>query len=109
MRQMPMTSTSRAASSPGHVGIVAGRYRDGSVTDKWTDVKRCAERTFVAYLAVCSCGWHGPDRRPGQAGGAQCSRDLAAHLRDIDQATSPTRPETGVSAGPRRGGEDTHG
>jgi hypothetical protein len=49
-----------------HRGYVAGRYRDGALSDIWTDVARCAERTFTAYLARCGCGWLG-DPPPSQS------------------------------------------
>jgi hypothetical protein len=32
-----------------HHGYIAGRYRDGALSDTWTDVRRCAERTFITY------------------------------------------------------------
>ena len=44
---------------PGHVGYLAGSYRDGALSDEWTDVFRCAESTFTAYVPGCSCGWYG--------------------------------------------------
>jgi hypothetical protein len=40
-----------------HEGFVAGRYRDGSASDIWTSVARCAHGTFVGYCAACECGW----------------------------------------------------
>lgn len=43
----------------GHAGYVVGRYRNGVYSDIWTDVRRCADRTFTAYAAGCSCGWRG--------------------------------------------------
>ena len=42
-----------------HQGFVAGRYRNGAFSDRWTDVLRCAESTFTAYAPACSCGWRG--------------------------------------------------
>ena len=45
-----------------HRGYVAGRYRDGALSDTWTDVTRCAEQTFIAYVARCGCGWLGDDQ-----------------------------------------------
>ncbi|MGI5131967.1 hypothetical protein ACQEVB_34545 [Pseudonocardia sp. CA-107938] len=42
-----------------HQGFVAGRYRNGAFSDRWTDVLRCAELTFTAYAPACSCGWLG--------------------------------------------------
>jgi hypothetical protein len=46
--------------SGSHQGFVAGRYRDGAYSDRWTDVLRCARQTFTAYAPACSCGWRGP-------------------------------------------------
>lgn len=58
----------------GHAGYVAGRYRDGAYSDLWTDVSRCAERTFVAYAPACSCGWRGPAQPATAAGRMTCWR-----------------------------------
>jgi hypothetical protein len=52
----------------GHAGYVAGRYRNGVYSDVWTDVRRCAERTFTAYAAGCSCGWRGAPTAPTEVG-----------------------------------------
>ena len=38
-----------AVTTDGHVGYVAGRYRSGAWSDQWTDMSRCAERTFTDY------------------------------------------------------------
>ena len=43
----------------GHAGFLAGRYRNGALSDAWTDVSRCAEGMFVGYVPACSCGWRG--------------------------------------------------
>ncbi len=51
-----------------HQGYVAGRYRDGSTSDGWTDVSRCAPGTFVRFVARCTCGWSGRDRPATDAG-----------------------------------------
>ncbi len=62
-----------------HAGYLAGRYRDGSWSDDWTDVGRCAEATFTAYRAACSCGWAGRVA-PADASGREAARSaLAAH------------------------------
>jgi hypothetical protein len=45
-----------------HAVYVAGRYRDGALSDTWTDVARCAPGTVVAYVPACSCGWTGSIR-----------------------------------------------
>ena len=65
-----------------HAGYVAGRYRDGSVSDSWSDVARCAERTFLAYLPRCECGWTG-EAHPCDLVGYGACRDqwLHEHLR----------------------------
>ena len=54
-----MLFTPPAAAPHGHVGYVAGRYRDGAHSDVWTDVRRCAHQTFTAFAPACSCGWRG--------------------------------------------------
>lgn len=59
-----------------HHSYVAGRYRDGALSDTWTDVTRCAERTFVAYVARCGCGWHGDDHPANPDGYHTCQREL---------------------------------
>jgi hypothetical protein len=58
-----------------HEGYIAGRYRNGALSDIWTDVDRCAEGTFTAYVAACECGWHGPARQADDAGATACRRD----------------------------------
>jgi hypothetical protein len=58
-----------------HVGFIAGRYRNGALSDAWTEVDRCAEGTFTAYVAACACGWHGPAHRPDDLGSEACRRD----------------------------------
>ena len=62
-----------------HHGYIAGRYRDGALSDTWTDVMRCAERTFIAYLARCGCGWHGVDHPATPDGYHACQHDLASN------------------------------
>jgi hypothetical protein len=80
----------------GHAGYIAGRYRDGAYSDEWTDVSRCAENTFVAYVPACSCGWRGPAERPTAAGRLHCRRVWATHLSALTVADAtatclPTR------------------
>ncbi|MGQ0480475.1 MAG: hypothetical protein ACT4O0_05525 [Pseudonocardia sp.] len=86
-----MIFTGRSGSvAPGtHGGYVAGRYRDGSLSDTWTDVARCARGTFVGYVPVCTCGWMGTFR-PGTVDGFRASqRELVtAHLAGL---TRPNR------------------
>jgi hypothetical protein len=52
--------SSSDAGGDGHVGYLAGRYRDGAYSDMWTDVRRCAHATFIGYAPACSCGWRAP-------------------------------------------------
>lgn len=67
-----------------HHGYVAGRYRDGALSDTWTDVRRCAERTFVTYVARCRCGWRGNDHPASLDGYHACQRELiSAHPSSI--------------------------
>lgn len=73
----------------GHEGYVAGRYRNGTYSDIWTDVARCAERTFTAYAPACECGWRGPIQEATDVGYAACQRVwLRAHV-DLLEAGSP--------------------
>lgn len=57
---MLFTVSPFGAGEEGHVGYVAGRYRDGAYSDIWTDVRRCAHATFTGYAPACSCGWRAP-------------------------------------------------
>jgi hypothetical protein len=76
-----------------HHGYVAGRYRDGALSDTWTDVRRCAERTFITYVARCRCGWRGKDYPASPDGYHACQRELIrAHLVSI-----PTHNELGAT------------
>jgi hypothetical protein len=59
-----------------HRGYVAGRYRDGALSDVWTDVTRCADRTFIAYLARCGCGWLGDPHPANLDGYHTCQHEL---------------------------------
>src|SRR4051794_40648070 len=42
-----------------HEGYVAGRYRDGTISDIWTNTSECPDGTFEAYVPACECGWLG--------------------------------------------------
>jgi hypothetical protein len=80
-----MLLTPPATARGGHVGYVAGRYRDGAYSDMWTDVRRCARLTFTAYAPACSCGWRGAPIPVGDTGLIACHREwnrihLAAQL-----------------------------
>ena len=63
-----------------HLTFVAGRYRDGALSDGWTDVTRCARGTFTEYLPTCGCGWRGTPQVPDARGADRCHRQLAEHL-----------------------------
>jgi hypothetical protein len=72
-----------------HRGYVAGRYRDGALSDAWTDLTRCAERTFVRYVARCECGWLGDDHSASPAGYHDCQRELISHYFSPDSPAVP--------------------
>lgn len=77
-----------------HEGYVAGRYRDGTYSDVWSDIQADvldgAERTFSHFLASCECGWRGAtERSPTAAGYLACQREwLDEHFQTLD----PVRP-----------------
>jgi hypothetical protein len=78
--------TAGAEEAPaGHAGFLARCYRDGSFSDAWTDVSRCAGGTFVGYVPVCSCGWRGPVQPATSRGRLLSSRlwrdDHLSHLQ----------------------------
>lgn len=83
-----------------HVHYVAGRYRDGLRSDHWTDVRRCAEATFVAYSASCSCGWAGPDRAADDRGYRRSGRDGQRHQAE-HAVRLPGLPLPGLFLAPR--------
>ncbi len=60
--------------SDDHEGFVAGRYRNGVLSNIWTDVRRCAAGTFTAYVPVCECGWLGSDEPVTESGYSACER-----------------------------------
>jgi hypothetical protein len=69
---------------PGHTGFVAGRYRNWTYSDLWTDVRRCAERTFTAYLPACTCGWTGTPTAADEVGFMRCHRAVRSeHLATL--------------------------
>jgi hypothetical protein len=81
-----------------HAGYVAGRYRDGALSDTWTDVARCARGTFVGYVPACSCGWFGAIR-PNTVDGFRASQHAlrSEHLSQL-------RPAAVSGRGPSRSG-----
>lgn len=67
-----------------HRGFVAGRYRNGALSHDWTDVTRCAERTFTSYVPACSCGWIGTDRAASAEDYRACQRLwVTGHLASL--------------------------
>jgi hypothetical protein len=87
-----------AVTTDGHVGYVAGRYRSGVWSDQWTDVSRCAERTFTDYAPACACGWRGSPRSATADGHVLCQGAWGLEHR-IDPTAAATNP--GPSALPR--------
>ena len=76
-----------------HYGYIAGRYRDGALSDTWTDVVRCAEKTFVAYLARCRCGWLGNAQPSNPDGYSTCQQELISnHLYPRPDGTEARLP-----------------
>ena len=83
----------------GHHAYVAGRYRSGLLSDHWTDVLRCAERTFLRFVPACECGWVGVDHPATIDGYRQCCVAGAnQHLRD----TVPREPALDIHSDHRR-------
>jgi len=78
-----------AVTTDVHVGYVAGRYRSGVWSDQWTDVSRCAERTFTDYAPGCVCGWRGRAHAATPDGHLACQRAWA-----FEHRTSPKTPAT---------------
>jgi hypothetical protein len=89
--QMIVTGLPVGAPSDGHAGYVAGRYRDGALSDTWTDVARCARGTFIGYVPACTCGWTGTIQ-PATPGGFQISqRELrTAHIGQVSRTPRRT-------------------
>jgi hypothetical protein len=77
-----------------HEGYVAGRYRDGSRSDIWTDVTRCAELSFISYLPACECGWTGSDQPYSETGFRQCQHDWVTQHFAPEVFPSVRRPVT---------------
>jgi hypothetical protein len=86
-RPMPFPTATPHAVPERHVGYVAGRYRNSAYSDIWTDVRRCAERTFTAYAPACSCGWQGRAQPATDVGHLACRRIWAReHLAHVPGA-----------------------
>jgi hypothetical protein len=65
-------------------GSWPGRYRNGALSDAWTDVSRCADGTFVGYVPACTCGWRGAVQQataPGRFLSSRAWRD--EHLASL--------------------------
>jgi hypothetical protein len=70
-----------------HDVYVAGRYRDGALSDTWTDVAWCAHGTFIGYVPACTCGWTGGIRTNTIDGFRECQRALRfEHLSSLATA-----------------------
>jgi len=99
--------TGRGGASPdGHAVYVAGRYRDGALSDTWTDVARCARGTFVGYVPACTCGWTGEIRSNTLEGFRDSQRALRTeHLSRLPGASRPVasaagrRPRSSLACG----------
>jgi hypothetical protein len=74
---MFFTGAGADAMTDEHEGYVAGRYRNGSVSDIWTDIARCVEHTFIGYFPACECGWTGAEEPCSEAAYRQCQQDWA--------------------------------
>jgi hypothetical protein len=84
----------------GHIGYVAGRYRAGVWSDQWTEVSRCAERTFTAYAPACTCGWRGAAHPPTAHGQLACQRGWTfEHRTRVPMIGIGCRGTAGAGAG----------
>lgn len=88
------------AASSDHAVYVAGRYRDGALSDTWTDVARCAPGTFIAYVPACTCGWTGAI----QANTLDGFRESQRALRSEHLSRLPAPPPVPVRESIRRRG-----
>ncbi|MBP2371808.1 hypothetical protein [Pseudonocardia parietis] len=75
------------AGSDDHEGYVAGRYRNGTYSDIWTDVRHGVEGTFTAYVPACECGWLGAAHQP-DGRGLVAARTEWFHLHFLPFATT---------------------
>jgi hypothetical protein len=62
-----------------HHRYVAGRYRDGALSDTWTDVNTMRRTSLRAYVARCGCGWLGDDHPANPEGYHTCQRELISN------------------------------
>jgi hypothetical protein len=100
---MLFTPCDEPADSGGHVGFVAGRYRDGAYSDVWTDVRRCADATFTAYAPACSCGWQGAAVPITDVAVLTCHRAWRRDHADRTAAVTADLMSDGAGAMPHRG------
>lgn len=75
-----------------HEGWVAGRSLDGSLSDIWTDVRRCTEQSFSAYLPRCECGWIGIAVPATSGGHNAAERQWRRHLDHVITGRPERRP-----------------
>ena len=110
--RMPFTHQAARDDSPphaGHTGYVAGRYRDGAYSDLWTDVRRCAFRTFTAYAPACSCGWRGSAQPVTDIAYIACRRAWARDHAPREDDDLSTTVHGGVACTQLSSGQDTVG
>lgn len=81
-----------AGAADGHEGYVAGRYRNGALSDNWTDVTRCADRTFTCYVPACECGWTGSPRSADLSGYHRAQHDWLHRHFLVDRPGDGLRP-----------------
>jgi hypothetical protein len=101
-RRMPFQAATPHTLPDGHVGYVAGRYRNSAYSDIWTDVRRCADRTFTAYAPACSCGWQGRAQPATDVGHLACrriwTREHLAHVPGDSPVTAVPHLPSGERA-----------
>jgi hypothetical protein len=82
-----------------HRGFAAGRYRDWSWSDVWTDVSRCASGTITAVAAGCTCGWRGPAHQPRRDSLDDCRWDwVFVHVVQLPSGAEGSRDEPMTSS-----------
>ena len=84
---MLYTGPGSSEATDAHEGYVAGRYRDGSHSDIWTNVQTCATGTFTAYVPACECGWLGKPLPATEHGYQACEWSwMTDHFALVDRA-----------------------
>jgi hypothetical protein len=77
-----------------HEGYGARRLPDGTLTATWSE----GTSAFDAYVAACSCGWHGGEH-PSNKGGHQSALEEweADHARPLLAETVPASVATAIA------------